>query len=56
VAEGAAPAVGFARVVPRDRPDLFLAKYRLEYRVFMLVERLFARGARDRVLLRISPA
>ena len=39
-----------------DRPAVFRAKYGLEYRVFMLVERIVAKGNRDRVLVRIRPA
>ena len=35
--------------------QVFRAKYGLEYRVFMLVERIVAKGNRDRVLVRIRP-
>lgn len=35
---------------------VFLAKYKLEYRLFMLIERLFVRGQKQRVMLRISEA
>ncbi len=55
VEEDATPVAGDGRLETPDRPDLFLAKYRLEYRIFMLVERLFAKGARDRLLVRITP-
>lgn len=33
---------------------VFLSKYRLEYRVFMLIERLVSRGDRTRVMLRVT--
>ena len=47
---------GDAVIEPEDRPDVFRRKYGLEYRVFMLVERVAARGGnKPRVLLRISP-
>jgi PPOX class probable F420-dependent enzyme len=36
--------------------SLVRAKYGLEYRIFMLVERLVARGEQERVGLRITPA
>lgn len=47
---------GDAVIEPEDRPGVFRRKYGLEYRVFMLVERIAARGNKPRVLLRISPA
>ena len=47
---------GDAVIEPEDRPDVFRRKYGLEYRVFMLVERVAARGNKPRVLLRITPA
>jgi PPOX class probable F420-dependent enzyme len=50
-----APVVtGHATIEPTDRPDVFRSKYGLEYRVFMLVERVAARGNKPRVLLRIT--
>lgn len=33
---------------------VFLGKYRLEYRTFMLIERLISRGDRTRVMLRLT--
>lgn len=33
---------------------VFLGKYRLEYRTFMLIERLVSRGDRTRVMLRLT--
>jgi PPOX class probable F420-dependent enzyme len=36
--------------------SLVRAKYGLEYRIFMLVERLVSRGEQERVGLRITPA
>jgi PPOX class probable F420-dependent enzyme len=56
VDEAAVPVPGVAAIEPRDRPDIFRAKYKLEYRIFMAVERLTGSGSRDRVLLRITPA
>ena len=35
---------------------IFGAKFRIEYRIFMAIERLGKQGRKDRVLLRISPA
>jgi PPOX class probable F420-dependent enzyme len=56
VAPGARPVQAIATLGEPDRPAVFRAKYGLEYRVFMLVERIVARGNRDRVLVRIRPA
>ncbi|MEO5710932.1 MAG: PPOX class F420-dependent oxidoreductase [Nocardioidaceae bacterium] len=56
VAEDAPTATGSAAIEERDRPALFQAKYGLEYRLFMLVERLMTKGPRDRVIVRITPA
>jgi PPOX class probable F420-dependent enzyme len=36
--------------------EIFLAKFRAEYRIFMFIERLGKQGKKDRVLLRITPA
>ena len=44
-----------AEVLPDDRPEVFRRKYGLEYRAFMLVERLVGGGRKPRVLLRITP-
>ena len=49
------PVQAVATLGEPDRPAVFRAKYGLEYRVFMLVERLVAKGNRDRVLVRIRP-
>ncbi|KZX21636.1 PPOX class F420-dependent oxidoreductase [Rathayibacter tanaceti] len=59
VAEGAAVVEASARIDadPREVERLgrvFLAKYRLEYRVFLLIERLVTRGDRTRVMLRVT--
>ncbi|MBG6214925.1 MAG: PPOX class F420-dependent oxidoreductase [Cryobacterium sp.] len=35
---------------------IFLGKYKLEYRIIMLIERLAKKGRRDRVMLRITSA
>jgi uncharacterized protein len=47
---------GTAELVPYDArlEGIFKRKYGLEYRVFMVAERLFARGNKDRVALRIT--
>ena len=52
---GATPVAAVATLGEPDRPAVFRAKYGLEYRVFMLVERIVAKGNRDRVLVRIRP-
>ncbi len=59
VSPDAAPVSGTARI--EDRPaevealtQVIRAKYRLEYRIVMLAERLFSRGERPRVILRIT--
>jgi len=59
VAEGAQSVDAVARIVSdHDTVErlgrIFLRKYRLEYRVFMMIERLVSRGDRTRVMLRIS--
>lgn len=59
VQEGAPVVEGTARVVSDEDTverlgRVFLGKYRLEYRVFMVIERLVSRGDRTRVMLRIS--
>lgn len=58
VQEGATVVEGTARIVPDEDTverlgRVFLGKYRLEYRIFMLIERLVSRGDRTRVMLRI---
>lgn len=55
VGDGAPTMHGDAVIEAEDRPAGFRRKYGLEYRVFMLVERLAARGNKPRVLLRIRP-
>ena len=58
VEDDAPRATGAAEIVT-DAPErerltaLFRRKYGLEYRIFMLVERLFSSKQRDRVMLRI---
>ncbi|PTL72775.1 PPOX class F420-dependent oxidoreductase [Rathayibacter caricis DSM 15933] len=59
VQEGAAVVEGTARIVSDEDTverlgRVFLGKYRLEYRIFMVIERLISRGDRTRVMLRIS--
>jgi PPOX class probable F420-dependent enzyme len=56
VADDAPTASGSGVIEERDRPAVFQAKYGLEYRIFMLVERLMTKGPRDRVIVRITPA
>ena len=59
VKEGAPVVEASARIVSDEDTverlgRVFLGKYRLEYRVFMVIERLVSRGDRTRVMLRIS--
>ena len=58
--EPGAPTVTGRAVVEPDAVEhvrgLVKAKYGLEYRLFMLVERVVARGEQARVGLRITPA
>ena len=59
VADGATALEAEARIVSDtgtvDRLGrVFLGKYRLEYRVFMVIERIVSRGDRTRVMLRIA--
>lgn len=56
VAEDAPTVTGSGTIEEQDRPTVFRSKYGLEYRLFMLVERLMTRGPRDRVIVRITPA
>lgn len=42
--------------VTDDLRVIFRSKYRLEYRIFMLIERLGKHGAKERVMLRITAA
>ena len=60
VAEGATPVAGHARIhgdaASIDRLEkTFSKKYRLEYRVFMIIEALVAKRKKPRVMLRITP-
>jgi uncharacterized protein len=55
VPEGAEPVAGTAQILAEDRPAVFRAKYGLEYRIFMVIERLDRKGNPTRVLLRITP-
>ena len=56
----AAPTIGArAEIVDTDearssQERIFLAKYRLEYRIFMFIERLGKKGKKKRVSLRIT--
>lgn len=57
--EGSTEVAGTAAILDAERnvADLtrpFLAKYKVEYRVVMLVERIMAKGSRRRVILRIT--
>jgi PPOX class probable F420-dependent enzyme len=45
-----------ATLAGADRTGPFRSKYGVEYRLFMLVERLLRRGNPERVLVRIEPA
>ena len=59
VAADALPLEAMAVVEDDDRSRalltaVFAAKYRLEYRIFLFIERLGKSGAKTRVLLRIS--
>ncbi len=59
VAPGAPTVAGRATVEPaavEHVRSLIRAKYGLEYRIFMLIERVVARGEQERVGLRITPA
>jgi PPOX class probable F420-dependent enzyme len=56
VDEEATAVSGEAEILPEDRPDVFRRKYGLEYRLFMVIERLAAGRKRPRVLLRITAA
>lgn len=61
VKDGAPVVLGNAAIesgedVTAKLNDIFLAKFKLEYRIFMLIERLGKQGRKDRVLLRITPA
>ncbi len=60
VAEGATTVAAEAEIVSDPgavaaASELVLAKYGLEYRIFLLIERLVARGAAERLILRLSP-
>ncbi|GLK17787.1 PPOX class F420-dependent oxidoreductase [Herbiconiux flava] len=61
VKEGEPARLGLAEI-ERDEPSvkrgggLFQRKHPLEYRVFMLVERIAAKRQKPRVMLRIRPA
>jgi PPOX class probable F420-dependent enzyme len=59
VADGSPVVAGSAEIVDTDdarenQARIFLAKYRLEYRVFMFIERLGKKGQKKRVCLRIT--
>ena len=61
VKDGAVAVDAHAAIADDDRSRALLTrvfggKYRLEYRVFMLIERLGKAGAKQRVLLRITSA
>jgi len=61
VREGAPVVAGNAVIESGDEVtarlnDIFLAKFRTEYKVFMFIERLGKQGRKDRVMLRITPA
>ena len=59
VADDAPRVAGVAEIVDTDsaretQGHIFLSKYRLEYRIFMLIERLGKKGQKKRVCLRIT--
>ena len=59
VADDAQTVSGHAEIVDTDearssQERIFLAKYRLEYRIFMFIERLGKKGRKKRVSLRIT--
>ena len=59
VKPGAEPVVGVADILTnpdgqRRLEDIIRRKYRLEYRIFMLIERIVRRGKVERVILRIT--
>ena len=61
VKESAQPISARAEIVTgqgviNDLQVIFRTKYRLEYRIFMLIERLGKQGAKERVMLRITSA
>ncbi|CAN5477368.1 PPOX class F420-dependent oxidoreductase [soil metagenome] len=49
-------AIESGEAVTAKLNDIFLAKFRVEYRIFMFIERLGKHGKKDRVLLRITSA
>ena len=57
VADDAVPVAGMAEVVQPSNgaAEALRRKYGLEYRLVSMVERLFGRGRRERVILRIRP-
>ncbi|CAD5989393.1 PPOX class F420-dependent oxidoreductase [Agreia sp. COWG] len=59
VADGAPTVAGTAEIVDTDeardsQARIFVAKYKLEYRIFMVIERLGKKGQKKRVCLRIT--
>ncbi|MEV4141568.1 hypothetical protein AB0J72_56610 [Dactylosporangium sp. NPDC049742] len=59
VDEDARPVAGSAEIVTEPAKmarmtELVRRKYGLAYRVLMLIERIVVRGARDRIMLRIT--
>jgi hypothetical protein len=61
VPEGAPVIAGIVQILSGDDvtetlDSIFGRKFRLEYRIFMLIERLGKQGKKPRVMLRISPA
>lgn len=59
VKDGAPTVSGHAEIVDTDeartsQERIFLAKYRLEYRIFMFIERLGKKGQKKRVSLRVT--
>ena len=58
---GAVVVPGVAQIVSDEQTnarltEVFRKKYGLEYRIFMIIERIVARGNKGRVILRITPA
>jgi PPOX class probable F420-dependent enzyme len=61
VTEGAPVIHGTAEIESGDDVTaklnaIFGAKFRVEYRIFLAIERLGKQGRKDRVLLRVTPA
>lgn len=61
VAEGAVPVAAHATIhsdaaTVERLGDVFRRKYTAEYRIFLFIEKIVARGNKRRVMLRIAPS